>query len=56
MNTVIAPDTGAATTADKGHLAVLRGVHYAVDDKPVLRGLDIGIRRGAITAIMGAGG
>ncbi|HVN42200.1 MAG TPA: ABC transporter ATP-binding protein [Steroidobacteraceae bacterium] len=34
----------------------LRGVHYAVDDRPVFRGLDIGMRRGSVTAIMGPSG
>jgi phospholipid/cholesterol/gamma-HCH transport system ATP-binding protein len=38
------------------HLAVLSQVHYAVDDKPIFRGLDIAIGRGDITAIMGPSG
>lgn len=38
------------------YLAVLRQVHYAVDDKPIFRGLDIAIGRGDITAIMGPSG
>ena len=37
-------------------IAALHGVHYAVDARPVLRGLDIGIRRGEVTAIMGPSG
>jgi phospholipid/cholesterol/gamma-HCH transport system ATP-binding protein len=37
-------------------IATLQGVHYAVDGKTVLRGLDIGIRRGQVTAIMGPSG
>ena len=38
------------------NVAVLRGVHYAVDHKPVFRGLDVEIRRGEVTAIMGPSG
>jgi phospholipid/cholesterol/gamma-HCH transport system ATP-binding protein len=45
---------GAAAGADK--VAVLRGVHYAVDHKPVFRGLDVEFRRGEVTAIMGPSG
>ena len=56
MNASTAPSAGAASVADKDYVAVVRGVHYAVDGKPVLRGLDIGIGRGAITAIMGPSG
>ena len=37
-------------------MARLTGVHYAVDGKPVFRGLDIDIRRGEVTAIMGPSG
>ncbi len=37
-------------------MARLSGVHYAVDGKPVFRGLDIAIRRGEVTAIMGPSG
>jgi len=53
VNTTTAPAAGAAGL---DNVAVLRGVHYSVDDKPVLRGLDIAIRRGRITAIMGPSG
>jgi phospholipid/cholesterol/gamma-HCH transport system ATP-binding protein len=38
------------------NIAELRGVHYAVDDKVVLDGLDLAIRRGEVTAIMGPSG
>jgi len=51
------------TTAPRGdstvggdNIAALRGVHYSVDAKEVFRGLDIGIRRGEVTAIMGPSG
>jgi phospholipid/cholesterol/gamma-HCH transport system ATP-binding protein len=37
-------------------IAVLTGVHYSVDDKPIFRGLDIAIGRGQVTAIMGPSG
>lgn len=37
-------------------IAALQGVHYAVDGKQVFRGLDIAIRRGQVTAIMGPSG
>jgi len=38
------------------NIAALHGVHYAVDDKVVLDGLDLEIRRGDVTAIMGPSG
>ena len=47
---------GGTTAARPDDIAVLEGVHYAVDDKPIFRGLDIGIRRGHVTAIMGPSG
>ena len=52
MNLSPAPDAAA----DRAHVAVLRGVHYSVDGKAVFRGLDIGIGRGQVTAIMGPSG
>jgi phospholipid/cholesterol/gamma-HCH transport system ATP-binding protein len=42
--------------AEGGNVAVLNGVHYAVDHKPVFRGLEVEIRRGEVTAIMGPSG
>jgi phospholipid/cholesterol/gamma-HCH transport system ATP-binding protein len=39
-----------------GNVAALCGVHYAVDHKPIFRGLDVEIRRGEVTAIMGPSG
>ena len=56
MTNQAAPAPGASATAGPENAAVLRKVYYAVDDKPVLRGLDIAIRRGEITAIMGPSG
>jgi phospholipid/cholesterol/gamma-HCH transport system ATP-binding protein len=56
VNKHTAPVDGAAFTAGIDHVAVLKGVYYAVDDKPVFTGLDIAISRGAVTAIMGPSG
>jgi phospholipid/cholesterol/gamma-HCH transport system ATP-binding protein len=57
--TSLTPTTpaGAAPAVGRDSIALLRGVHYAVDSgKTVFDGLDIEIRRGAITAIMGPSG
>lgn len=51
----VASEAGAAP-ASANDIATLRGVHYAVDGKTVFRGLDIGIRRREVTAIMGPSG
>jgi phospholipid/cholesterol/gamma-HCH transport system ATP-binding protein len=43
--------------ADPDNIAVLRDVHYSVDDgRPVLTGLNLEVARGRITAIMGPSG
>jgi phospholipid/cholesterol/gamma-HCH transport system ATP-binding protein len=42
--------------AGEQNVAVLRGVHFAIDQKPVFRGLDVAFRRGEVTAIMGPSG
>jgi phospholipid/cholesterol/gamma-HCH transport system ATP-binding protein len=47
---------GGAPVSLPVNIAELRGVHYAVDDKVVLDGLDLAIRRGDVTAIMGPSG
>ncbi len=51
-------NSASAGPADAGDdcVARLSGVHYTVDGKPVFRGLDIAIRRGEVTAIMGPSG
>jgi phospholipid/cholesterol/gamma-HCH transport system ATP-binding protein len=54
-------DTTASAAAEPSAasdacVARLNGVHYAVDGKPVFRGLEIAIRRGEITAILGPSG
>ncbi len=56
MNTTSAPVDGASTDAVRTHVALLRGVRYSVDDKPIFRGLDLAIGRGHVTAIMGPSG
>jgi phospholipid/cholesterol/gamma-HCH transport system ATP-binding protein len=50
------PTAGTPPGAERQHIAVLRDVRYAVDDKRVFDGLDIAIRRGDVTAIMGPSG
>jgi len=47
---------GRGAVAGGDNVAVLCGVNYAVDHKPVLRGLDVEFRRGEVTAIMGPSG
>jgi phospholipid/cholesterol/gamma-HCH transport system ATP-binding protein len=47
---------GGGPAAVHDNVAFLRDVYYSVDNKAVFRGLDIGIRRGQVTAIMGPSG
>lgn len=56
MSTVPRSAGGGAPDSLQVNIAELRGVHYAVDDKVVLDGLDLAIRRGDVTAIMGPSG
>ena len=56
MSTVPRSAGGGAPDSLQANIAELRGVHYAVDDKVVLDGLDLAIRRGDVTAIMGPSG
>ncbi len=42
--------------AGEENVALLRGVHFAIDQKPIFRGLDVALRRGEVTAIMGPSG
>jgi phospholipid/cholesterol/gamma-HCH transport system ATP-binding protein len=55
---VNSPSGSAAGPADAGkeHVVALGGVDFAIDGKTVFRGLDIAIRRGSVTAIMGPSG
>jgi phospholipid/cholesterol/gamma-HCH transport system ATP-binding protein len=47
----------AASTATAGDVVVaVRDVHYAVGGRPIFAGLDLEVRRGRITAIMGPSG
>jgi phospholipid/cholesterol/gamma-HCH transport system ATP-binding protein len=50
------PASAGTSVAGAEYVARLTGVHYSVDGKPVFRGLDIAIRRGEVTAIMGPSG
>jgi phospholipid/cholesterol/gamma-HCH transport system ATP-binding protein len=47
---------GPQPTADDGNIVTLLGVRYAVGGKLVFDGLDLAIRRGDVTAIMGPSG
>ncbi len=52
MNSAAAP----ADVQKSENLVEIRGLHYAVGRRAVFSGLDIGMRRGRITAIMGPSG
>ena len=56
MNQTPKPADGAAPTVDDRNVAALHGVDFSIDGKMVFRGLDIAIRRGEVTAIMGPSG
>ena len=56
MSTLPRSAGGDAPDSLQVNIAALQGVHYAVDDKVVLDGLDLEIRRGDVTAIMGPSG
>jgi phospholipid/cholesterol/gamma-HCH transport system ATP-binding protein len=49
------PQPTSAATSDDVVVAV-RDVHYAVDSRPIFSGLNLNVRRGRITAIMGPSG
>jgi len=51
------PAVAAASTATAGDVVVaVRDVHYAAGGRPIFAGLDLEVRRGRITAIMGPSG
>jgi phospholipid/cholesterol/gamma-HCH transport system ATP-binding protein len=50
------PAAGAVPTVDAQNVAALHGVDFSIDGKAIFRGLDVTIRRGAVTAIMGPSG
>jgi len=56
VNQTPKPAGGAAPTADAHNVAALHGVDFSIDGKMIFRGLDIAIRRGEVTAIMGPSG
>jgi phospholipid/cholesterol/gamma-HCH transport system ATP-binding protein len=56
VNQTPKPAGGAAPTADADNVAALHGVDFSIDGKMIFRGLDIAIRRGEVTAIMGPSG
>ena len=56
MKQTLEPVGGASAPADADNVAALHGVDYSIDGKPIFRQLDIAIRRGEVTAIMGPSG
>jgi phospholipid/cholesterol/gamma-HCH transport system ATP-binding protein len=56
VNQTLQTAGATAPAADADNVAALHGVDFAIDDKPIFRGLDIAIRRGEVTAIMGPSG
>jgi phospholipid/cholesterol/gamma-HCH transport system ATP-binding protein len=46
----------SAAAGESDNVVEIRGLHYSVGRRPVFSGLDIGMRRGRITAIMGPSG
>jgi phospholipid/cholesterol/gamma-HCH transport system ATP-binding protein len=56
VNKTLQTAGAVAPAADADNVAALHGVDFAIDDKPIFRGLDIAIRRGEVTAIMGPSG
>jgi phospholipid/cholesterol/gamma-HCH transport system ATP-binding protein len=56
VNQIPKPAGGAAPTVDDRNVAALHGVDFSIDGKVIFRELDIAIRRGAVTAIMGPSG
>ena len=56
MNKNLQTAGATAPAADADNVAALHGVDFSIDDKPIFRGLDIAIRRGEVTAIMGPSG
>lgn len=50
------PAVGRGAVAGGDNVAQLRDVYFAIDQKPIFRGLDVILRRGEVTAIMGPSG
>jgi phospholipid/cholesterol/gamma-HCH transport system ATP-binding protein len=55
---VINPESAQPTSPAPAEdvVVAVRDVHYAVDGRPIFKGVDINVRRGRITAIMGPSG
>jgi phospholipid/cholesterol/gamma-HCH transport system ATP-binding protein len=56
VNQTPKPAGDAAPTAESRNVAALNAVDFSIDGKTIFRGLDIAIRRGEVTAIMGPSG
>jgi phospholipid/cholesterol/gamma-HCH transport system ATP-binding protein len=56
VNQTPKPAGGAAPIAEARNVAALNAVDFSIDGKTIFRGLDIAIRRGEVTAIMGPSG
>jgi phospholipid/cholesterol/gamma-HCH transport system ATP-binding protein len=56
LNQTSKPAAGGGPTADADNVAELDAVDFAIDGKAIFRQLDIAIRRGEVTAIMGPSG
>jgi phospholipid/cholesterol/gamma-HCH transport system ATP-binding protein len=57
-NDVTSPESVQSTSsADADDVVVaVRDVHYAIDGRPIFKGVDLRVRRGRITAVMGPSG
>ena len=56
MKQTLEPAGAPTAAADANNVAALHGVDYSIDGKPIFHKLDIAIRRGEVTAIMGPSG
>ena len=56
LNQTLEPAGAPKAPADADNVAALHGVDYSIDGKPIFHKLDLAIRRGDVTAIMGPSG
>jgi phospholipid/cholesterol/gamma-HCH transport system ATP-binding protein len=56
LKQTLEPAGAPTAAADANNVAALHGVDYSIDGKPIFHKLDIAIRRGEVTAIMGPSG